>query len=64
METKSLISIQVAIEGHLCQFIMPVGISFGQAIDVSHQILKEVIKMAKESADKSNPNEKEKSGEE
>ena len=55
IETKSVISLQVMMEEHLCEFNMPVGISFGQAIDASHQIFKKLIELAKDAADQSQP---------
>ena len=55
MDIKSIVQIDATINGQTCSFLMPAGISFGNAIDAAHQIYSEVIKMASEAAEKSKP---------
>lgn len=57
MNIKSTITIDVEINEQICTFTMPVGISFGNAIDAAHQVYSEVIKMASQAAEKSKPKE-------
>jgi hypothetical protein len=47
--------LEVTINEQTCTFLMPAGISFGNAIDAAHQMYTEVIKMAAEAAEKAKP---------
>lgn len=55
MNIRSTIMLEVTINEQTCTFLMPAGISFGNAIDAAHQMYTEVIKMAAEAAEKAKP---------
>lgn len=55
MNTKQTLTLEVEINEELCTFTMPVGITFGNAIDAAHQIYTEVIKMAAKAAENTKP---------
>lgn len=59
MKTKQTLTLEVDINGEVCTFTMPVGITFGNAIDAAHQIYAEVIKMASTAAERTKPQEQE-----
>ena len=44
---KALISIEVEKNEHKYEFIMPVGVPFGEAYDVSFEVLNKITEMAK-----------------
>jgi len=52
--------LEVTINEQTCTFTMPVGISFGNAIDAAHQMYTEVIKMAAQAAEKTKPSDESK----
>lgn len=60
MNIKSTIMLEVTINEQTCTFTMPVGISFGNAIDAAHQMYTEVIKMAAQAAEKTKPSDESK----
>lgn len=49
---KALISIEIEKDKHLYQFIMPVGVSYGEAYDSAFEILNKITEMAKVAKDK------------
>ncbi len=59
MNRKQTLTLEVMINEQFCTFTMPTNITYGNAIDAAYQIYAEVIKMASEAAEKSNPQQKE-----
>ena len=59
MKTKQTLTLEVTINDEIGTFTMPVGITFGNAIDAAHQIYTEVIKMASTAAERTKPQSQE-----
>jgi len=55
MEIKQVVVIQVTKDEHTFQFYMPLGSSWGKAIDASFEILSEVQKMAANAVNTAKP---------
>lgn len=53
MELKSTVQVRVTKSTRDYSFLMPVGAPLGEAYDVCHEILREIVKMANEAAERS-----------
>ena len=55
MEKINHLTLEVTINSKTCRLSIPMGMSFGAAIDATHQMYMEVIKMAQEAAEQAKP---------
>ena len=57
METKQIISIEVKKDENIFSFNMPLGATWGNAIDASFEIIQEIHKLAAKSVENMKPKE-------